>query len=235
MKTNKQLLRKARIRYILVYFVLAPAQVLALLFPLAWVLRFLGKFNPLWIVLDDTRLDSTRPSGYAKDYEIWLRDFKYQWLGVLLWHVRRNRVWNLLEMFKVPKYSGSYGNQNIVILEYYKDNLFATNDSGFEYHLEQDGGYTVSAGLKYIPKHPDDDIWNVNRGDEISYRTSVLGEGYILYRDVESGWVGYRYTSCKKVKHWIHFGKEMWHTKFFGSNGQRYSFKWKYQKLKPWK
>lgn len=241
MKTNKQLLRKAIWRYVGVYTIIVPSHILLLLFPLAWILSGFGKWNikwlfPLWLTLDDTRKDPSRESGLAVDYEIYLKDYKWRWVGTLLWHIKRNQMWNLLEMFKIPKYKGQVGNQRIEILEAYNDRLYKRNKDGGYTTLVQDGNYVVSAGLKFIPKDPNDNPWQVNRGDEISYMTSILGQGYILYRDIaEPEFVGFRYSSCEKVKHWIHFGGERWLTKFFGSNGNRYSLKWKYQQVKPWK
>ena len=244
MKTNKQLLRKAIWRYVGVYTIIVPSHILLLLFPLAWILSGFGKWNikwlfPLWLTLDDTRKDPSRESGLAVDYEIYLKDYKWRWWGVLLWHVKRNQMWNLIEMFKIPKYQGSDGNQRIEILHHYEDRLYRTDKNGNVFMLKQDNKWVIGGALKYVPKNANDDPYQVNRGSIISYITSILGVGYILYKVIDpivptEPWVSFRYTSCTKVKHWIHFGGERWLTKFFGSNGNRFSLKWKYQKVVPW-
>lgn len=244
MKTNKELLKEAKRRYIKAYLILAPAQLAAVLFPLAWVMRKLGKKSPLWFVLDDTRLDSTTESGYSEDYRIYLRDFKIgflkntpRWIKVLAWHTTRNRVWNLQEKYRVPQYKGEDGNQRIHVMEMYKDGLFQKLCPECTLsHVKQDGVWAIGAGLKYIPQHPDDDPYQVNRGDYINHKTSIMGKGYFLYRDDQDpDFVSFRFTDCVIVKPWWLFGGERWRTRFFGTNANRYAFKWKYQKTKPWK
>ena len=210
----------AIIRYVFVYLVLFPAQLLALLFPLAWVLRWMGKFNPLWIVLDDSRVG-------AEDYRIWLSNYKFKPLGVLLWHVKRNRVWNLVEFFKVKNGNPETGNQNIEVVEYVRNGLYKNNKDLT--HVEQDGIYVASAGLKYIPKNEDDNIWQVNSGDIINRLTSILGTGFIWYK--AGNWFSFRYSQCRIVNYGIWKG---YRTLRFGTNSKRYTFTIKHQKDKTW-
>ena len=222
--------RKAKmmIRWAYIYSLIGVCQLLAVLFPVAWVFKFLGKFNPLWIVLDDTRLDKNRESGLAVDYEVYLNDFKWKWVGVLSWHIFRNRVWNLVELFKVPDQSTKDRNQDITITEYVIDDLYK-NDLGLTDVL-QDAPWASGAGLKYIAE-PGEDIWQRNRGDIISTTTSILGTGYIFY--TAEGWESFRYTQCKKVSYL--WGKIIrWRTIYIGTNAKRYSFIFKHKKLKPW-
>jgi len=243
MKDTTKLLRKAKRRWFTVFFIVGFVQLFSytIIVPaIALLLRWLGKFNPLWIFLDDTRLDSSKPDGLAEDYRIYLDNYSkfWRWWGVLKWHFDRNKTWNLLEMFKIPKYDGEDGgNQRIEVLEYYSDSLFKANEDGSVTHLKQDGIWVIAAGLKFVPKNDTDDPWQVNSGDYISYKTSILGDGEMLYKtnynNVE--WIGWRYSSCKLKSIWWMFGAKRWVTKFYGTNGNRYSFKYKFQKDKPWK
>lgn len=217
---------KLKLRFWAVYTVIGLAQPLALLFPIAWALRFLGKLNPLWIILDDSRLDESKATGLAVDYEIYLDDFKYNWVGVLAWHILRNRVWNLVELFSLPPHEGR-GNQNIEILELIKDDLV----DGYGNKIKQDGIWCHVAQLKYIGKKGQNP-YQVNRGTIISKAHSTIGEGEIVYKD--GSFEGWRYTSCKIVKPWWLFGGKRWLNIFLGTNANRYSIIYKYKKVVEW-
>ena len=71
--------------------------------PLAMLLEG-KKFNPLWFLLDSSRFDSTRKSGYAKDFEQEFKGDKPTWFETWDWLSRRNRIWNFrnLKLF-IPK------------------------------------------------------------------------------------------------------------------------------------
>ena len=226
-------------RYALVYLVLFPAQILCLLFPIAWLLRGLGKWNPFWIVMDDTRFeisDKNIEDGffnvYANDYWVYIQDrnrteetFKI----AIEWHIRRNRVWNLQEIFSVPKTDFKLGNNDIHVTDFEIDNLYKNNKE--KTRVIQDGIWVSSAGLKYIPKRPEDDPYQVNSGDIISIKTSILGTGYIWY--TVGRWFSFRYSQCRIVKY--PFIKPYYRTVRFGTNGSRYQFTLKHQNIKPWK
>lgn len=211
-------------RWRLAFSVIGIAQPLAALFPVAWVLRWLKGFNPLWIVLDDTRKN---PDGtLAEDYRIYLKRIKKPW-GVFTWHVFRNRVWNLVESFPVEDGSPSVGNQDIVITKVIKDNLYKKDGT----KVPIGGPYVASAGLKFVGD-PGDSPWQVNDGEVISEEHSILGEAEFYF--TAGGKEYWRKTSCKVERVWWKFGKKNWVTRFRGTNSSRHSFKQKYQSLKPW-
>lgn len=215
----------AKQRWFLVYTLIGLATPFCILYPLANKLRFLGKLNPLWFVLDDTI--KNKDGTLAEDYRIFIRDYKKVWVGDWMWHINRNRVWNLVEMFKVPNGNPEVGNQKIVVTKLISDELV----DGTGRKMKQDGPWAIGAGLKYVGQ-PGDDPYQVNRGDKISQTHSIFGEGEIEYKIGD--WEGWRYTSCLLVRAWWTLGiKEMWRTQYFGTNANRYAFKWKYQSQKP--
>lgn len=217
---------KLKTKFWAVYTVIGLAQPLALLFPVAWPLRFLKKFNPLWFVLDDTRLDNTRPSGYASDYEIWLDNYKFKPWGVFTWHVLRNRVWNFTELVgSVPRLEGS--RQDIEITQMITDELY----DGYGNKQIQDGPYPVTARLKYVGKKGQDP-YQVNTGTIISKKYSTIGEGEIVYQ--QGSFEGWRYSSAKIVKPWWAFGKEKWRIIFLGTNSNRYALQYKHKAVTQW-
>ena len=213
-----------KLKFYLVYFVIGIAQPLALLFPLAWTLKFLGGYNPLWFVLDDTR--KKEDGTLSEDYRIYLKRFRWKWLGVLAWHTTRNRVWNFTELFKVKNGNPERGNQKIFVYKWIKDDLKDFNGN----KVIQDGAWAAGAGLKYIGD-PGDDPYQINSGDEISKKYSIIGEGEIYY--YADNWKGWRKTSCKLKRIWWLFGAKRWVTSYRGMNANRYAFKQKYQKDKP--
>lgn len=223
-----------RQKWTLVFIVIGVGHIFILLFPIAWVVSGFGSWSikywllyPLWLSMDDTRLDKNRPSGLAVDYEVYLDNYRFRWIGVLIWHIRRNTVWNLVELFQPPKQEVRNGNQDIVITKMIHDNL--TNGEGTD--IVQDGPYAAGAGLKFVGKSGQDP-WQVNTGDIISSKHTIIGEGEFEY--LIGDWQGWRYTRCRIVSPWWFFGAERWRTTYKGTNANRYSLKWKHQKLKPW-
>ena len=219
-----------KIKFFIVYSIIFIAQPLALLFPLAWVLRSLNKFNPLWIVLDDSR--KNKDGSLAEDYRIYRKRFKIGWLATLFWHVSRNRVYNLVNSFKVKNGITSpetqKGNQRIRVTKNISDFLF----TGRDVHMAQDGVWAIGAGLKYVGQ-PADDPYQVNHGDVISSRYSIFGKGEIYYI-TKDGFKGWRKTSCRIITYnFLLFKVKRWVTLFIGMNSNRYSFKLKFQRLKP--
>ena len=217
-------------RFYIVFTMYVLVQILAFitapLFPIYFQLRHLGKFNPFWVFLDDTRFNDN--GSLAEDYRIYLRDFKWKPLGVFMWHISRNRAWNFIELFPVDDGDPEFGLQDIEITNLIDDSLTKYNGDP----LMQDGPYPVGAGLKYVGE-PGDDPWQVNRGDIISKKHSIIGSGEIEYK-TNSGWTGWRKTSCNLENVWWMFGAKRWVTRFRGMNANRHSFKQKYQKDKPW-
>jgi len=223
------------IRYTLVYIVLIPAQILSLLFPISWVLRGLGKWSLIfWLVMDDGRFDKTKTkqNGYANDYWVYIKargKIRETFLIALEWHVRRNRIYNLLELFAVPQTDFKVGNNDIHSVEFVIDKLYKNNKRKTK--VKQDGLWVASAGLKYIPKDKNDDPWQVNQGDTISIKTSILGTGFIWY--YVGRWLSFRYSQCRVVKY--PFIKPYYRTLKFGTNAKRYTFTIKHQQIKNWK
>lgn len=234
-----------KIKFYLVYTMIGLAQPFAILFPVAWLLRSLGKWNPLWFVLDDSRLE--KDGSLADDYAIHLNYFTQlrtinfkifkikfrlpRWLAVLNWHIFRNRVWNFTELFKVPNgvIPPQTGNQHIVIDKYISNLLF----TGEGKHVMQDGYYAAGAGLKYVGKEGENP-WQVNKGTIISGAHSILGEGEIYFTTyLPNGkeFKGWRKTSCKIERIWWMFGAKRYVTIYRGMNASRYAVKQKYQKV----
>jgi len=192
------------------------------MFPLAWLLKGLGKWNPFWLWMDDSRINNLRKSGYASDYETWLRRrhaTKENFKLAYKWHTGRNRMWNFIELFTVKDGDPVRGNQRIELISYWSDKLFRWNDP-VGMTVPQNAGWVTMAGLKYHG-HPDDDPWQVNSGEIINSQTSVFGKGGMWYR--VGNWVSFRYSHCIKFLGY-------WWTLRIGTNSNRYVFTIKFQK-----
>ena len=169
-------------------------------------------------------MDDSRLTG--EDYRIWLSDHgaqKETWWLSYKWHMR-NRVWNFNNLFKVKNW---YDN-TWEIMEFVKDELYKNYEPPTK--VQQDLYWVETAGLKFIPQNEIDDIWQVNDGDEISKKTSILGTGFIWYKIGD--WYSFRYSQCKIVNYGFWKG---YRTLKFGTNAKRFTFTMKHQKIKPWK
>jgi len=172
-----------------------------------------------WVWMDDSR-------HQGEDYRVWLSDHgsdKETWWLSYKWHLR-NKVWNLNDLFKVK----SWYNNEWEITEFVKDELYK-NSPGYK-KVIQDDYWIEFAQLKYIPQNEDDDIWQVNQGDELSTKTSTLGTGFFWYKI--GNWNSFRYSQCKIVNYGFWRG---YRTLKFGTNDKRYIFTIKHQTIKPWK
>lgn len=226
---------KAKNKWMKMYALIGIGQVLAIFFPVAWIVSGFGNWKiskwlyPLWAAMDDSRLNKDNKSGLSDDYEIYIDRFKFKPWGVFMWHIKRNRVWNLVESFKIPQQADNLivGNQNIIVTNMISDEL----ENGYKMKIRQDGPYAAGAGLKYVGK-PGQNKWQVNSGDVIAKSTSIIGHGEFEY--LIGDWEGWRKTSCRKVKPWWLFGGERWRTYYRGFNSNRPVWKWKHQKIKPW-
>lgn len=224
----------AKTKWKLVFTTIGIGHILVPLFPIAWIVSGFGNWSikywllfPLWLTIDDTRLDKSRPSGLAVDYEIYLDGYKFRPWGVFKWHVFRNMVWNLIELFKVPDQNQQGQNQDIVVTKWITDSLIDGNGN----KVIQDGPWGAGAGLKFVGKSGQNP-WQVNTGDIISNKHSIIGEGEIEYSIGD--WKGWRHTRCRLVSPWWLFGGTRWRTTYNGTNANRYGLKWKHQKIKPW-
>ena len=191
-----------------------------LMFHFGWITRNIPYLNKLfWPWMDYSRL-------VGEDYRVWLSNrgaTKETWWLAYKWHLR-NKVWNLNNLFKVPNpYENDWEVVEFVIDNLHKNNLEQTK-------VIQDGYWVASAGLKYIPQHEEDNIWQVNEGDVLSKVTSIIGTGYIWYK--VGDWYSFRYSQCKIVNYGVWKG---WRTLKMGTNHKRFSLTMKHQQIKPWK
>lgn len=219
--------------------VIAPAQILSLLSIFGyWLDRWKFTRWITWVAMDDSRFNKDTESGYANDYWVVIQDAgktKETYWIFLQWHIWRNRIHNVSDLFKVPnsdRYNADgkkIGNNFIDNVGFITDNLYKNGES-FNQLVPQDGNWVVTAGLKYIPKRPEDDIWQVNKGDIISRKTSILGDGGIWYE--VGDWLGWRWSYCKEVK-FLFFWKR-WRTIKLGYNSSRPTITMKHQKIKAW-
>lgn len=232
---NKWWQVKVIMRWANTYVVMFLAHFLIPLYPIAYATRNNKRRILSWL-LDDGRYDGL---NYAKDYKAWLVLKGYHgetWWSAFRWHVERNRLYNLLESFRVYNGDPLIGNQFITVIETVIDKLYK-NDKNFT-HIAQDGIYVASAGLKYIGSH-DLDPWQINQGEIISIKTSILGTGFIWFRveykdkNGKIKFINYfRYSQCKIVKYPL-FGS-YYRTLRAGTNSARNSLTMKHQKIKPW-
>lgn len=195
----------------------------------AWVFRK-AKKNPFWWWLDDSRIDTTRPSGWAEDYEIHLNGRTETIWVAYMWHMR-NMIWNLQSYFKVKPQTITSGNQNIIITRMIEDTI----TDGYLNKLDVDGEYGQFAGLKYWKDGVS--TWQTMNGEEISLQKSIIGKGFYFYingdQPIEDNQLNWTYTSCKLVP-FLFFWKK-WRTIQMGMKSKGYSRQLKYQKMKPWK
>lgn len=218
-------------RWFLVFFLVGLFGLLTewIMFHPAWFLRNTKLKILGWLWMDNSRFDKT--GKLAEDYRIWLAKrspFKIEtWWLAYSWHMR-NRVWNLLEAFKVPNGNPLIGNQFITITEFVTDKLYKNDDNHTK--VAQDTEFVATAGLKYIPKNATDNIWQVNQGDIISIKTSILGTGFIFYK--VGNWLSFRYSQCKIVNYGF---AKYYRTIKLGTGATRYTFTIKHQKIKEWK
>ena len=203
-------------RWIIVVFFIGIFGILTewIMFHFAWFTRNTTILNKVfWVWMDDSRIG-------AEDYRVWLKGSEETWWLAYKWHLR-NKVWNLNELFKVPPQFLS----GTIITKYVINKLYMNNKK-----VNQGGYWPQFAGLKFIPTNEDDNIWQVNQGDVISKRTSILGTGYIWYKIGK--WQSFRYSQCKIVDYGFWKG---WRTIKLGTNNYRYVLTVKHQKIKDWK
>ena len=213
-------------------------------FPVAWRFRHKGKDSKLWWWMDDERFDSTTPHGYAKDYFSFILKYKdivpniedeNFWIAYK-WHIR-NSVWNLKRTkFLVDSTPAEVGNNNIDNVVIVKNTLVKLNENGTITELDPTGVWIMSPGLKYLPQRPDEDIWQVNQGDTISYKTSILGEVEMWFTPKGKTQVMFRKSHCKIVRYrifWITLWMG-WRTFKYGYGNKSYVLTLKHQKIKPW-
>ena len=214
-----------------------------LMFNFAWLDRKKGRDSWLWIWMDDERF--TEDGGYAPDYSSYIltkggnpNALKENWWIAWNWHTR-NSVWNLKRhKFLVDSTPAEVGNNNIDPVKVVVDKLVKFNSDGTTTLLDQTGIYVIDAGLKFIPKFPWEDVWQVNTGDEISHRASIIGKGMMWFYAKDKDQLMFRYSVCEihqyKLFWFIPIWKG-WRTIKLGYGNKSYVMTIKHQKIKPWK
>lgn len=204
------------------------------MFPIAWVIRNIPILKYLgWPWMDDSRF---KPDGsYENDYQIHLDSRgleKENFAVAYYWHCMRNRVWNIVDAFGIPNHffdDGKAGNNNIEIVEIIKDDLHKYDGTP----IKQDTRWVATAQMKYVGE-PGQDPWQVNKGDILSNRTSIIGTGEIIYK--VGNWTSWRYSQAKIVDYKI-FGIRIWKGWRIikaGTNCCRYMVAFKHKAIKPW-
>lgn len=172
---------------------------------LFYPLRVLTGFNLFWIWDDSTKYNSD--GSFKEDYQIYLKG-KETFIKKYKWHVLRNRVWNLNNLFN-PKQGEETD------FKFITDSLYRNDKK-----VVVGGKYVEFAGLKYKAKNGENP-WQVNRGDEIDFKYSTIGKSFITYKIGDKKY--FRYSSCKK-----HLG--YWLTIKLGTNKDRFILTLKLQK-----
>jgi len=174
----------------------------------SWVfypLRVWTGFNLFWIWDDSTKYNSD--GSFKEDYRVYING-KETFIKKYKWHVLRNRVWNLNNLFTPEK-----GKE--VITKKISDTLYRNDKK-----VIVGGKYIEFAGLKYKAKEGQNP-WQVNRGDEIDFKYSTIGKSFIYYKVKNKKY--FRYSSCvKKFNRWI--------TVKLGTNKDRFILTFKIQK-----
>ena len=210
-----------------------------LMFNFAWIFRSKGRDSWFWWWMDDER---GVEGDWSDDYYSYIirkggnPDGKESWWIAWNWHTR-NGMWNYKrDKFLVNSTPAEQGNNNIERSEVIIDSLYRLNSDKTITLLNQEGLWEVIAGLKYLPKYPWENIWQVNKGGTISFKTSILGEGMMWFYAAGKNELMFRYSSCNIVEYKI-FGIMLWkgwRTIKLGYGGKSYVMTVKHQPIKPW-
>lgn len=207
-------------------FLLVWLLISVFLLPIAIILDGLGKFSPLWFMMDDGRFKKDKLS---EDYKNWLDGRLINFITTWLWHIR-NRIWNLLSLF--DKHGDEYMVEEIKNTLVLKDKpIVLADQNGF---MENDN----FAGLKWITKQGKESF-QTHSGVKISQKFSIFGIMKLYYRvgtrevllegiDETGAFVTellstvgtalyYKYSKCVlwfKAWSWIPIigGKDIWYT-----------------------
>ena len=192
-----------------------------IMFPIAWCFDILGKWNPLWIYLDDTRYDTNSEGyvrGFSEDYELWLMDnggIEESFLQEYRWCVGRNRVWNLIELIKPLSGYTDIADMVVDELVHRGEHLPVTETS-----------YPYMAALKFRSSYGTEG-WNVNQGEYISTLYSIFGTSFFYYKTLNRSYFRYSSVKMRKILFWRY-----WVTIKLGTNPYRYVFSVKINKPK---
>ena len=137
----------------------------------ALLLSFLGKWNPLWIFLDDEILYNSTNADWRNYKE---HKGKFAWYH---WHAFRNPAWNGKNLMAKPKKSrvnGKYNNEKYVQVLYH--NLKRDGVA-----LKIYGKWLNMAGFKWIDKNGKEGF-QVHSGERVSRKYSNIGKSRYWYR-----------------------------------------------------
>ena len=138
------------------------------------------RWRVFWIYGDDDAL-------VEEDYHIFLENrggdtFFNRWI----WHGFRNRMWNLRTFIEHSQKGDGSG---LTDIDRVIDDLWL---NGKQVH---DGdGFKQEAGLKYKGR-PGQNPWQVWSGDVIDFKYSIIGEGFMWFK--QDGILSFRYSYCK--------------------------------------
>ena len=94
--------------------------------------------------------------------------------------------------------------------------------------IDQRKDWVPMARIKYWFDGREGD--QLNQGKIASKKHSIIGR-QMAWTGVGK-WLSFRLSSCKEVRYFIFWRR--WRTLNFGTNGRRFVFKWKYQKVEGW-
>ena len=159
--------------------------------PIGYPLWVLTNWRIFWIYNDDGRFNTD--GTLYPDYEIYLIEksgvpVETFWLG-FKWCAIRNRIWNLRVWIEsLQKGDGSgITEQALIISDMYCGGK----------NVIDGGKYAIECGLKY-EVDAGKDPWQGWVGDIIDFNYSIIGEGYMWFK--QDGILSFRYSYCKKIK-----------------------------------
>ena len=152
----------------------------------AWIFSFLGKYNPLWIWLDDEILHDYSNADW-KIYKA--SNGFFAWYK---WHAFRNTLWNGKELIKPENARDNckYNYERIHQVVY--DDLSRNGE-----YVKITGNCIEMANYKWIDKNGNEG-WQVFSGDIISEKYSTVGKSTLWY--YANGKLYYRHSVAKEIK-----------------------------------
>ena len=181
----------------------------------AYVLSFLGKYNPLWVYLDD----EIQSSDTNADWLIYKESHGF--FAWYKWHSIRNAMWNAKELFKPENARDNCKSNNEIIHKVIYNDLKRNGE-----YVSIFGDCIEMAGYKWIDKNGREG-WQVFSGEYVSKKYSTIGKSVLWY--FAKGSLYYRYSVAKEV---FIFGKKYYFEFKMGATEKRYLL---ILKLTKWK
>lgn len=171
-----------------------------ILFPIAWILRWMGKFNPLWIFLDDdcplgNKEECWNLVGFEPD--TWWHKFRcaYYWSAI------RNVAWN---SYKIPFLKGI--NSRYPFTDYNYDNctIIVYNQENLKKHIIQPVNIKtrnsrMNRAKFYSYNNEGVKSDSSNEGTYIDFELSFFGKSLYYFKNNGKWW--FLYTHCW-IKSW---------------------------------